>query len=251
MTTSSPYAPPPRREPRLRAGGHVGRRQRPTPAPLEVGSCAFVELLVRQRDELRRFGDLASRCRACTARRPRPRGARSDSCLHVHEERARERRVGPVLRGLDARRDAAVAAVDLDRLQRVLVLLEVGEAEVAEAALLAGDAGDDRVVVLARRVVGAARALLAVDLVGEVVERARVGSGPEQRQLLVREGRVDVLPVLDLRAGPPDLASAARPSGMSAQSFSVLTTTVSASFATWNSTYSTPFVLADRRPPRP
>ena len=32
-----------------------------------------------------------------------------------------------------------------------------------------------------------------------------------------------------------------------AQSLSLLTTTVSASFATWNSTYSTPFVLADRR----
>ena len=52
--------------------------------------------------------------------------------LDVHEERARERRVRAVLRRLDARGDAAPAAVDLERLERVLVLLEVREAEVAE-----------------------------------------------------------------------------------------------------------------------
>ena len=107
--------------------------------------------------------------------------------LHVDEKRAREWRIRPVLRRLDTRLHAAVAAVDVDSLQRVLVLLEVGEAEVAEAALLARNAGDDRVVVLAGSVVGTTRAFLAVDLVGEVVERARVGAGAEERELVVRE----------------------------------------------------------------
>ena len=84
--------------------------------------------------------------------------------LHVDEERARERLVGAVLRGLDVGATQPSPPSISTRLQLVLVLLEVGEAEVAEATLLAGDAGDDRVVVLARGVVGAARALLAVDL---------------------------------------------------------------------------------------
>ena len=96
--------------------------------------------------------------------------------LHVDEERPGERRVGAVLCGLGARGDAAFAAVDLEGLERVLVLLVVRVAEVAQAALVARDRLDDRVVVLARVVVGAAGALLAVDLVGEVVERARVGA---------------------------------------------------------------------------
>ena len=124
----------------------------------------LLELRVGERHELRRLGDLDLVLEHVARGTPPPRAAQR-LLLHVDEERARERLVRAVLRGLDARRDAAVAAVDLDRLQRVLVLLEVREAEVAEAALLSGDAGDDRVVVLARRVVGAARALLAVDLV--------------------------------------------------------------------------------------
>ena len=45
--------------------------------------------------------------------------------------------------------DAAVAAVDLDVLELLLVLLEVAEPEVAEPALVAFDALDDDVVVLA------------------------------------------------------------------------------------------------------
>ena len=130
--------------------------------------------------------------------------------LHVHEERPCERLVGAVLGRFDARRDAAVAGVDLERLQLVLVLVVVGEAEVAECALLARDAVDDHVVVLARAVVRAARALLAVDRVGEVVEGARVGARPEELQLFVRQTRVDVLPTLDLRRRAPRSSSAGR-----------------------------------------
>ena len=109
-----------------------------------------------------------------------------------------------VLRRLDARSDAPGAAVDLERLQRVLVLLVVREAEVAEATPVAGDALDDDVVVLGRRIVGAARALLAVDRVREVVEGPGVGPGPVQGQRDVRERVVDLVPVLDLRPGLPD-----------------------------------------------
>ena len=53
--------------------------------------------------------------------------------------------------GVGGRLDAAVAAVDLDRLELVLVLLVVREPEVAERALVAADALDDHVVVLASR----------------------------------------------------------------------------------------------------
>src|SRR5215216_5805355 len=50
-----------------------------------------------------------------------------------------------------------------------------------------------------------ARLRLAVDLLREEVERARVGPGSEQQELLAREARVDVLPVVDLRTRRPDL----------------------------------------------
>ena len=121
--------------------------------------------------------------------------------LHVDEERPRERGVRAVAGGLDARRDAALAAVDLDGLERVHVLLEVRVAEVAEATRVAGDRLHGHVVVLAGGVVGAARALLAVDLVGEVVERARVGARARSDERLVREARVDLVPVRDLALG--------------------------------------------------
>ena len=197
-------APPAGAEPELHARGQ--RRSTPTTAPVAASrsalafvSCSSVSgtncdglrdrLLVVEQEAQERLH----------------LGPRERLLLHVDEERARERLVGAVLRARDARRDAAVAAVDLECLERVLVLLEVGEAEVAEAALLARDAGDDHVVVLAGRVVGAARALLAVDLVGEVVERAGVGAGAEKLHLLVGEGRVDILPAAHLRVGLPDL----------------------------------------------
>ena len=108
------------------------------------------------------------------------------------------------LRRLDARRDASAAAVDLERLQLVLVLLEVREAEVAERALVARDALHGDVVVLGRRVVRAARALLTVDDVGEVVERARVGSGSVELERDVRVRGIDLVPVRHLGLGLPD-----------------------------------------------
>src|SRR5690606_916463 len=103
--------------------------------------------------------------------------------------------------------DAAVARVDPDRGELVLVLLEVGAPEVAETALGAGDRGHDVVVVLRGAVVLAARALLTVDLVGEVVEGAGVGARPGGGERLVREPGVDVLPALHLALGGrlPDL----------------------------------------------
>mgnify|MGYP003693549315 CR=1 FL=1 len=87
-----------------------------------------------------------------------------------------------------ARRDAAVAAVDLDGRQ-----LCPGSArstqkpEVAETALVACHAGDDGVVVLARLSSRCGCVLLAVDLSGEVVEGAGVRARAEERQLLVGE----------------------------------------------------------------
>ena len=101
-------------------------------------------------------------------------GALDRLLARVHEQRARERLVGAVLDRLGARLDAAaLVLVDADQVELVRVLLVVGEAEVAEAALVAGDAGDELVVVLGGLVVLAGHALLAVDLVGEEVERAR------------------------------------------------------------------------------
>ena len=138
--------------------------------------------------------------------KPKTSGRASDSFFDVDEERAGERRVAAVPGCVDARCDAALAAVDLDGLERVRVLLEVRVAEVAEAARIARDRLHGDVVVLAGGVVGAARALLAVDLVGEVVERTRVGARARERERLVREARVDLVPIGDLALciGPPD-----------------------------------------------
>src|SRR5918995_566560 len=123
----------------------------------------------------------------------------------VHEQRAGQRLVGAVLDRLGARLHAAVAGVDADQVELVLSALVVGEAEVAEAAVVTLDAGDELVVVLGGLVVLAGHALLAVDLVGEEVERAGVGARPVERQLGVREIRLDVGQALDLRALVPDL----------------------------------------------
>src|SRR5688500_4800206 len=84
------------------------------------------ELLLRQRDEQRALGDRLVVVEDVLDEggdlRPLERLG-----LHVDEERAGERRVAPVLRRLGARRDAARAAVDLNRLEAILVLLEVRE----------------------------------------------------------------------------------------------------------------------------
>ena len=201
-----------------RGGAHGRRsarriRSRPCLQLVEL-RLQLVLLGLRQRDEQRLLGEVGGVVEVVLDERLDLRLFQR-AALHVDEERAAERRVGAVLHRLGARRDAASAAVDLDALELVSVLLEVGEAEVAEAALVARDALDGDVVVLGGVVVGAARALLAVDLVGEEVERAGVGAGAVERQLLVREGRVDLVPVVDLRARVPDRSSAGRPSGTS------------------------------------
>src|SRR5918992_5373088 len=122
----------------------------------------------------------------------------------VDEQWPRQRLVAAVLHRLRARGDASVAAVDLDGLHRVRVLLGVGEAEVAHRALRALHTLDGDVVVLRGVVVGAAGSLFTVDRLGEVVERTRVGAGAEELQLRVRELRVDLAPVVDLALRLPD-----------------------------------------------
>jgi hypothetical protein len=125
--------------------------------------------------------------------------------LGVHEQRARERLVGAVLDGILGRLDAAAARVDAHQVQLVLVALEVGEAEVAEPAGVAGDALDELVVVLGGLVVLARDVLFTVDLGGEEVERTRVRAGTVERQLGVGQAALDLGEVLDLGALVPQL----------------------------------------------
>ena len=76
--------------------------------------------------------------RARSGRTPRRRSFSSSELSFTYMKSGRESGVyEPSCADCDARRDAATAAVDLERLQLVLVLLEVGEAEVAERALVA------------------------------------------------------------------------------------------------------------------
>src|SRR5215211_5964084 len=112
-------------------------RARPVERGLEVRLC-LLRLLVRQRHELRRLGERV-RVLDHVAHEPADRRIRHRLVFHVDEERSRERLVLAALDGLRARRDAAATGIHRERLQRVLVLLVVREAEVAEAALLAPD----------------------------------------------------------------------------------------------------------------
>src|SRR3712207_6114131 len=93
----------------------------------------------------------------------------------IHEQRARQRLVRAVLDRLRGRLHAPVAGVDADEVELVLRALVVGEAEVAEAALVARDARDELVVVLGGLVVLAGHAFLAVDLVREEIEGPGIG----------------------------------------------------------------------------
>ncbi len=63
-------------------------------------------------------------------------------------------------------------AVDGERLEPLLVLLELTEAEVPERVRVAADALHQHVVALAGLVVRPARALLADNVMGEVIEGA-------------------------------------------------------------------------------
>src|SRR5215211_5945747 len=151
-------------------------------------------LLAGHRDDLGRLGDRAL-VGDHEVHERLDLGALHRRRARVHEQRARERLVAAVLDRLRARLDAVAAAAGADahEVQLVLVLLEVGEAEVPEAALVLRDAGDELVVVLGGLVVLARHALLAVDLAGEEVERARVGARPVEGQLRVGKRGVDLL----------------------------------------------------------
>ena len=98
----------------------------------------------------------------------------------VDEQRSRERvlaRSGALHAGLDA--------LDGESLELVPILLEVAEAEVSQGVRVTGDALHQHVVVLAGLVVCTARAPLADNFLGEVVEGARLargfGSHPRKR----------------------------------------------------------------------
>src|SRR5215216_954990 len=160
-------------------------------------------LLLGQGDEQGFFGDLLVVVHV-EVEEGLDLGPRQGLVAGVDEQRPRQGRVAAVLDRLGAGGDTAAAAVDLDALDLALVLLQVGQAEVAQTALGAADPGHGDVVVLGGRVVGAAAALLTVDCLGEVVEGARVGAGAEQLQRLVGEAGVDLVPVVDLAALVPD-----------------------------------------------
>src|SRR5918995_4680123 len=99
---------------------------------------------------------------------------------HVDEQGSRER-VFARLNRLPAGRDA----INGECLELLLVLLEVAEAEVSQGVRVARDTLHENVIVLAGLVVRPARALLAVDPLGEEVE----GAG-------LRTGTVEVEPLL-------------------------------------------------------
>ena len=102
-----------------------------------------------------------------------------------------------------ARGDGGLAVLldDGQGLELVLVLGVVGIAEVADGVHVAGHALHQHVVVFRRGEVAAAGLGLADDGFGEVVERARIGTGAEQLDRLVGPGRVDLVPAGDLALG--------------------------------------------------
>ena len=102
---------------------------------------------------------------------------------------------------------AGFSVIDRHELQLVLVFLVVGQAHVAERILVAGDTLHENVVVLAGRVVAAADLRLAVDDLGEVVERSRVHARTEQVNFLIRPVRSHLIPSqnLSLRGRLPQL----------------------------------------------
>ncbi len=154
---------------------------------------------------------------------------------HVHEQRASQR-VRLVLHGLLGRLDTVALPAERDRLDAIVVLERVGQAEVAETARrLPPTASTMTLSFSLSAVVAPARALLSVDRLGEEVEGARVGARAGEMEPLVGEARVDVAPAVDLGATVPDCARAVRSTGSSAQVLSRLAITAMPSFATWSS----------------
>src|SRR5699024_9928176 len=96
--------------------------------------------------------------------------------------------------------------LDLDRLDLVPGLHHVGQWDEGHCSQAAGDAGDGGVVVLTDVVVvGTDNAFLPVDGLGEVVEGARRAAGAVERDWLVREVGVDLVPAGHLGVPGPDL----------------------------------------------
>src|SRR5919106_1927423 len=179
-------------------------RSRPLAGQLRDLVLGLRQLLLCHGDEQRLLGDLLLVLEVELDERL-DLGSLQGLGARVDEQRPRQRLVAAVLHRLRARGDASVAAVDLDGLHRVRVLLGVGEAEVAHRTLRALHALNRDVVVLSGVVVGAAGSLFTVDRLGEVVERTRVGACAEELDLLIRKVRVDLAPVVDLALRLPDL----------------------------------------------
>src|SRR4051794_5132165 len=142
----------------------------------------LLRLLGRQRDDLGRLGDVR-RVGDHVVHERLDLGAVDRLGRRIHEQRPRQGLVRAALDRLHGRLHAPAARVHADQIEPVLRTLVVGEAEVAQPALVALDAGDELVVVLGGLIVLARDALLAVDLPGEEVERPRIRSGPVERQL--------------------------------------------------------------------
>ena len=166
----------------------------------------LVVQLVTQRDEQGRLGDRREVLDVEVDERLRGLVVGVLGVVHVDEQRAGQRRVLACLGRLGGGLDAAVSVVDRQRLQRVRILLVVRVAEVAGRTLGARDTLHQDVVVLGCLVVVAGRLRLVADHVsGHVVVSAGVGARTEQADLLVGEARVELAPVVDRRAGRPQL----------------------------------------------
>ena len=192
--------------PRCRGGG-FHRSRRPARPALRAAS-PLVACSGRHRHDLRCLRRSRPGWRSTKSMKRLDLGTGQRLLARVHEQRARERLVGAVLDRRRARLDARAAGLlgDAHQVELVLGLLVVREAEVAGTAGRTGHALDDHVVVLGRLVVAARLALFTVDLVGEEVERPGVGARAEQLDRLVRELRIDLVVVVDLRALVPELA---------------------------------------------
>src|SRR5215210_4938703 len=112
---------------------------------------------------------------------------------HVDEQGPRER-VLARLDGLHAGR----YTLNLERLEPLLVLLEVAEAEVSQGVRVAGHTLNQHVVVLAGLVVRPALLLLADSSFGEELEGTRLGAGAVEVDLLLGPLGAHLVPGGDL-----------------------------------------------------
>src|SRR5690606_33592440 len=116
---------------------------------------------------------------------------------YVEKEGAGQWLIAAVRHILEARQHRLPTAADRQRLQPRGVRRVIGEWEVSERVPVRLDPLHKHVVVFAGGVVAAAGPRLARDRFGEVVERARIRTRAEQRELLVRPRRIDLVPAGD------------------------------------------------------